>query len=125
MLHKVSAGALSFLAANTTNISPLPEVSATKLSGPDHLDPFSVVSWRLETEITTLIEPVDARKHLFQSDKTYWLVGLAGDLGQSLCDWMADHGARFIVLMSRTRRVEEPWIKKHKTNGVTVSFMAG
>ena len=125
MLRKVSLGALSSLAGGTKNIPPFPEVSANDVSEQGHLDPFSVVNWRLETNVTTLLEPVDARKHIFQSDKTYWLVGLAGDLGQSLCDWMADHGARFIVLMSRTRRVEEPWIKKHENNGVIVTFMAG
>ncbi|PVH71608.1 hypothetical protein DL98DRAFT_471444 [Cadophora sp. DSE1049] len=126
ILRKASSSALSFLAgADTPDISPLPEVSAMEASQPGHLDPLSVVSWRLETKVTTLMEPVDARKQLFQGDKTYWLVGLAGDLGQSLCDWMADHGARYIVLMSRTRRVEEPWIKKHEANGVTVTFMAG
>ncbi|KAL2071876.1 hypothetical protein VTL71DRAFT_13111 [Oculimacula yallundae] len=102
-----------------------PEISVVDTSRTDIVDPFSIVNWRLEKAVTTLMEPVDARKNIFPGDKTYWLVGLAGDLGQSLVDWMADHGARYFVLMSRTRRVEDNWIKKHQLNGTTIIFMAG
>jgi hypothetical protein len=126
ILHSANSFALSLIhSAPLIDTALLPEVSLTEISDSSHQDPFSVVNWRSETKVTTLLESVDARRHIFQGDKTYWLVGLAGDLGQSLCDWMADHGARYIVLMSRSRRVEDNWIRKHKANGVTIIFLAG
>ncbi|KAH7350679.1 hypothetical protein BKA65DRAFT_243259 [Rhexocercosporidium sp. MPI-PUGE-AT-0058] len=126
ILHHASSIALSLVSGtNVPAASSLPEVSVTDISLSDRLDLFSIVNWRVERTITTLLEPVDARKNIFQRDKTYWLVGLAGDLGQSLCDWMVDHGARYFVLMSRTKRVEENWIRKHKANDVTILFLVG
>lgn len=127
MLHSAKSFALAYLqSADSTNTSSLPEISLSEVSKSDHQpNPLSVINWRSESKVTTLLESVDARKQLFKDNKTYWLVGLAGDLGQSLCDWMADHGARYIVLMSRSRRVENNWVKKHKANGTTIIFMKG
>jgi short-subunit dehydrogenase/acyl carrier protein len=53
------------------------------------------------------------------------MVGLAGDLGQSICDWMIDHGARNIVLTSRSNKVPERWINACRARGATVAFVAG
>jgi hybrid polyketide synthase/nonribosomal peptide synthetase ACE1 len=102
-----------------------PTVNLDEIAGANDVHPFSIVNWRSRSQVATLIEPVDAGKNIFQEDKTYWLVGLAGDLGQSICDWMAYPGARCIVLTSRNRRVEDNWINKHKENGVTISWLAG
>jgi hypothetical protein len=124
-LHHANIFACSLLSSKTTDLLPLPGFGLAELSPPPHHDPFSVIAWHSETKVTTLIEPVDSKKNIFQSNKTFWLVGLAGDLGQSLCDWMAEHGARYIVLMSRTRRVEDNWIRRHKANGVSIIFMTG
>ncbi|KAI1800660.1 putative hybrid NRPS/PKS enzyme [Daldinia bambusicola] len=60
----------------------------------------------------------------FQGDKTYWLVGLTGGLGLSLCEWMAQHGARYLVVSSRSPKVDKRWLKKMKQLGVTVKVMA-
>ena len=86
---------------------------------------FSMVNWCAEPTVPTMIEPVDTRKDLFEKEKTYWLVGLAGDLGQSICDWMIDHGARYIVLTSRSPKVPSEWIQAHAAAGATIACLLG
>lgn len=86
---------------------------------------FSVVNWCAEPTVPTMIEPVDTRKDLFEKEKTYWLVGLAGDLGKSICDWMIDHGARYIVLTSRSPKVPSEWIQAHAAAGATIACLLG
>ena len=86
---------------------------------------FSMVNWCAEPTVPIMIEPVDTRKDLFEKEKTYWLVGLAGDLGQSICDWMIDHGARYIVLTSRSPKVPSEWIQAHAAAGATIACLLG
>jgi SAM-dependent methyltransferase len=86
---------------------------------------FSMVNWHGESTVPIMIEPVDTRKDLFEKEKTYWLVGLTGDLGQSICDWMIDHGARYIVLTSRSPKVPSEWIQAHAAAGATIACLLG
>lgn len=95
------------------------------LNGAVKTGPLSIVDWRGETTVPTLVEPVEERKDLFEDRKTYWLVGLAGDLGQSLCDWMISHGARYIVLTSRTPQVAREWIQAREAKGITIACLSG
>ncbi|OLN95800.1 Polyketide synthase-nonribosomal peptide synthetase 1 [Colletotrichum chlorophyti] len=71
------------------------------------------------------VEPADRRPGLFRGDETYWLVGLAGDMGRSLCDWMIEHGARYIVLSSRNPRLPLDWLEAHQAKeGVHIAGIA-
>lgn len=88
-------------------------------------EPLAVVQWQHDEILPVILEPVDSSKRLFQDNKTYWMVGLAGDLGQSICDWMIEHGARYIVLTSRTPRVPKEWIESHTANGITIQLVPG
>jgi hybrid polyketide synthase/nonribosomal peptide synthetase ACE1 len=56
----------------------------------------------------------------FAMDKTYWLVGLTGGLGLSLCKWMACQGARYIALSSRCPVIDDGWVQDMARNGCTV-----
>ncbi|KAI1193519.1 putative PKS-NRPS protein [Nemania serpens] len=56
----------------------------------------------------------------FSDDKTYWLVGLTGGLGLSLCNWMIDHGARYIVITSRNPKVNPKWLANAESRGAVV-----
>lgn len=75
----------------------------------------SIVQWSGERGVPVRVEPITLRKDLFVPDKTYWLIGLAGDLGRSICDFMISQGARYIVLSSRNPVVDEEWIEHHRT----------
>ncbi|KAK8093559.1 PKS-NRPS hybrid synthetase [Apiospora hydei] len=54
------------------------------------------------------INPI-VEETLFRPDATYLLVGLTRDLGQSLCRLFIRHGARHIVLCSRSPNLELKW----------------
>ncbi|CAI4215820.1 unnamed protein product [Parascedosporium putredinis] len=60
----------------------------------------------------------------FSKDKTYWMVGLTGSLGLSLCEWMAQHGAKYIALSSRNPRVDDGWKQAMADLGCTVRVFA-
>lgn len=84
-----------------------------------------LVNWCTDLQVPVTVKPVDASRNLFSQDRTYWLVGLAGNLGRSICDWMAKQGAKYIVVTSRSPKVPQEWISLHKTQGVTVASVAG
>lgn len=63
-------------------------------------DSFSIINWsskRLVPELQQAFDPAT----MFSSTKTYLLVGLTGELGQSLCKFMVLSGVRYIVVASR------------------------
>lgn len=69
---------------------------------------LTVMDWRVplvSVEVPEIDEGV-----IFGSNKTYVLVGLAGELGQSIARWMVQHGAKHIVLTSRRPKVDPRFI---------------
>ncbi|KAJ5682101.1 uncharacterized protein N7477_002041 [Penicillium maclennaniae] len=80
--------------------------------------PQCLVSWdspRLPVQILPATKVAT-----FAKDKTYWLVGLTGGLGLSLCKWMARQGARYIALSSRNPKIDDDWVRGMARNGCTV-----
>jgi pseurotin A synthetase (hybrid polyketide synthase/nonribosomal peptide synthetase) len=64
---------------------------------------FTVLDWTETTKSTVMLErirPIDLTTVL-SPEKTYVLVGLTGDMGESLCRLMASHGARYFIVASR------------------------
>ncbi|KAL2173167.1 polyketide synthase [Thermothelomyces heterothallicus CBS 202.75] len=86
-------------------------------------DPLTVVDWTTATVLPARVTRFDIIP-LFKSDKTYWLCGLSGALGISLCDWMIDRGVKYLVLTSRNPKVDQGWIDNHAANGVTVRTLS-
>lgn len=64
----------------------------------------SVISWSDLQSLEIQIKPA-THGRLFADQKTYFLVGLTGDVGFSLCEWMANHGARYFAIASRNPAV--------------------
>jgi hybrid polyketide synthase/nonribosomal peptide synthetase ACE1 len=60
---------------------------------------------------------------IFQDDKTYLLIGMSGQVGQSLCQWMVEHGARYVVLTSRQPQVHAEFIASMERLGATVEAL--
>ncbi|KAI1778541.1 Nonribosomal peptide synthetase 14 [Hypoxylon cercidicola] len=60
----------------------------------------AVVDWTGAQKLTVTQTPLVTRG-LFSPNKTYLLVGLTGQIGQSMCRWMVGCGARHIVVTSR------------------------
>ncbi|KAH8753456.1 hypothetical protein BGZ57DRAFT_958474 [Hyaloscypha finlandica] len=84
-------------------------------------EPLSVVDWNVPS-VEISLKPIDTG-NIFRADGTYLLVGLSGELGQSLCQWMVEHGAKNVVLTSRKPKVSPAFIKRIERLGATATFM--
>ncbi len=81
-------------------------VSLERLAGEERTeDPLTIVDWTAATSVPAKVTRFDITP-LFKGDKTYWLCGLSGALGISLCDWMIDRGVRYLVLTSRNPKID-------------------
>jgi len=107
--------------SNITQGEPIPSISDIVLNSPSGETTF--FSWNSTPSVPVQITPVDAEP-LFSSDKTYWLVGLTGGLGLSLCEWMVQHGAKYVVLTSRNPQVDSLWETQMKAQGSVVRIYA-
>ncbi|EAW15062.1 PKS-NRPS hybrid synthetase psoA [Aspergillus clavatus NRRL 1] len=84
----------------------------------------AVVDWTGAQSITLIQRPVDTR-NLFSPKKTYLLVGLTGQIGQSMCRWMVQCGARHIVVTSRNPEKQgQLWKEELLRQGVNIVIEA-
>ncbi|KAJ2995920.1 hypothetical protein NUW58_g1137 [Xylaria curta] len=83
---------------------------------------LTVIDWT-PPSVPAKVLPIDTGI-LFRSDKTYLLVGMAGELGQSLCGWMVAHGARHVVLCSRNPKVNPKFVAAMKKKGADIRPMS-
>lgn len=113
-LHTLSEATQTF---NLKSVSAQDLVNKVAL-----VDPLAVVDWTDPTLLPVNVTRVDS-ENLFKSNKTYWMVGLSGALGISLCDWMIDKGATYLVLTSRNPKIDPAWISAHERNGVIVTII--
>lgn len=81
-----------------------------------------IVNWNY-AKLPVQVRPASAQVR-FGKDKTYWLVGLTGGLGLSLCQWMARQGARYIALSSRKPKIDDEWLRQMATQGCTIRVFA-
>ncbi|CAJ2510598.1 Uu.00g062230.m01.CDS01 [Anthostomella pinea] len=88
---------------DTFSTVPLHELQ----SRPQHW-PFQIVDWRTDRNAVQTIDYL-AEKQLFSPRKTYLMIGLTRDLGQSICRLLVEHGARHIVLASRNPNTSPKW----------------
>ncbi|KAI3396960.1 hypothetical protein diail_11360 [Diaporthe ilicicola] len=113
------------LGINKATGNCLPSIRLEKLVGAPGIDTIrpAIVDWTVSTGVPVQISTVDSQV-TFKSDKTYVLFGLTSDLAQSVCDWMASHGARNIVLTSRNPKVDATWIELLGKSGVRLEVFA-
>ncbi|KAE8134361.1 hypothetical protein BDV38DRAFT_164443 [Aspergillus pseudotamarii] len=77
----------------------------------------NIVNFECNNAVLATVAPLDCTG-LFSSDKTYWMIGLNSELGLSICRWMIVHGARHIVITSRSGKVDAQWLDEiQSTNG--------
>ncbi|EPS29069.1 hypothetical protein PDE_04017 [Penicillium oxalicum 114-2] len=86
--------------------------------------PLAVVDWQSTSHVPALIRPVD-HYPMLKSNKTYWLVGLTGSLGLSLCAWMIHQGAQNVVLTSRNPKIDQIILQELRSLGARVEVYAG
>lgn len=83
------------------------------------VEPLTVVDWASTSAVSARARPVDSLVS-FPGNKTYWLVGLTGGVGLSLCEWMVQRGARSFVISSRSPNIEAAWLDEMHAKGVVV-----
>ena len=93
-----------------------------------HVLNFSVLETPLtvadcsDSPVSVKIQSIDTGV-IFRADKTYFLLGLAGEVGQSLCQWMVEHGAKYVALTSRQPRVHTDFIRSMEAMGATIKIL--
>ncbi|RMD39967.1 hypothetical protein DV735_g5157, partial [Chaetothyriales sp. CBS 134920] len=98
---------------------PLAEVSLHPAVG----EPLAVVDWNSSESVTAKVLPIDSGT-IFRPDGTYLLAGMAGELGQSLAEWMILHGARYVVLASRNPNENGKLVESmQKHHAAVIKFM--
>ncbi|KAL4985523.1 hypothetical protein BDW68DRAFT_179645 [Aspergillus falconensis] len=99
----------------TISLHEIPQVKI------DDQEPLTMIDWTAETTIPIDITPAD-HDLSFAPDRTYLLVGLTGDLGQSLCEWFIEHGAKQLILTSRNpdAQISKKWLDSVTASGITV-----
>lgn len=83
------------------------KLSGSTISGSIRRPFTSILDWRAGPVEVAL--PSSNGRQLFSASKTYLLMGMTGELGQSLCRFMIDAGARHVVLASRSPDFGEHW----------------
>ena len=81
----------------------------------------SVLDWTASPTVPVRVELADHR-NLFSKDKTYLMVGLTADVGNSLCEWMVSKGAKYLVLTSRNPQLSEEWLNMMKDMGAVITI---
>ncbi|KAK5996196.1 Hybrid PKS-NRPS synthetase lepA [Cladobotryum mycophilum] len=82
----------------------------------------TIIDWKRDGPVNSIIEPLQAHK-IFSPNKTYFLVGMAGELGQSLCRFMVKGGAWYIVLASCNPKENPYWILELRLTGADVRIV--
>lgn len=82
-----------------------------------------IVDWTGSAKVPVRVATVESEVK-FRGDRTYVLFGLTSDLAQSICDWMASHGARNIVLTSRNPKIDGDWVELLAKKGVRLEAFA-
>ncbi|KAK1979519.1 putative hybrid NRPS/PKS enzyme [Colletotrichum cereale] len=78
-----------------------------------------VIDWTGDPIIRLTQRPLDPR-NLFSPRKTYILIGLSGQIGESMCRWMVVNGARNIVVTSRNPDKKAFWKEELKELGANI-----
>ncbi|KAI1077856.1 hypothetical protein F5B20DRAFT_550573 [Whalleya microplaca] len=103
----------AFVAVNHNNkaeikilpVRTLPGSSSNNLAYP------SIVDWREQHDnVSVQVKPL-MPTGIFSASRTHLMVGLNGDLGQSICSYMARNGARYIAITSRRGEVNRDWLQ--------------
>ena len=80
---------------------------------------FTVLNWTEDMFIPELQQQVKPSM-VFSRSKTYLLVGLTGELGQSLCKLMVQNGVRYLVSVSRNPNPKPKWRDELQAMGAKV-----
>ena len=102
------------------NVLRIDQLAAAEVS---KLSPSYLVDWKPSGPLPLTVSPIRSET-LLNPSKTYFLVGMAGGLGLSVCRWMVEMGARHLMITSRKPDVSSEWLHDAKTRGLDVRIEA-
>ncbi|KAI0163993.1 hypothetical protein GGR57DRAFT_271927 [Xylariaceae sp. FL1272] len=102
------------LQANALSLANIAAVSGSR-------EDLTVIDWDAGS-VNAEVLPI-VTDSLFRADKTYLLAGMTGELGHSLCGWMVAHGARNVILSSRSPKVDAGFIDDMKKCGANIKSL--
>ncbi|KAJ0418299.1 lovastatin nonaketide synthase [Aspergillus carlsbadensis] len=122
------ASAISSAFLLSQGLPSSPNMSVTKIVDADcqtlskpARDPV-IIDWRRTDPISAILPALDPQEY-FAEDKTYFLVGMAGELGQSLCTYMVANGARYLVVASRNPPADAHWVSELRKLGADLRMI--
>jgi aspyridone synthetase (hybrid polyketide synthase/nonribosomal peptide synthetase) len=98
-------------------VLPLSNLSQTRDGKFERLS--AVVDWNRDSPVNAIIRALDPHT-LLSPNKTYFLVGMASELGQSLSYFLVRSGARYIVLSSRNPKADQNWLLDLRAVGIDI-----
>lgn len=123
-LENASRKAISWLSKKENALFGQSVLAAGDLtSAKDDLPLMTIIDWAVDSDVPVKVQPIE-NKIFFSADKTYWLAGLSGGLGLSLCEWMIRHGAKHVALTSRRPDIRSEWLEKMESLGGNVTIMS-
>lgn len=102
---------------------PIDNLPTNRASTPYQFGPLDLVEWECAEHVVAVVKPLDIST-MFFNDKTYFLVGLTGELGLGLCNWMIDNGARHLALSSRKPDIDLSILDSWKRKGANVQVFS-
>lgn len=120
---KSSMGAPSTVISTFVAATPIDKLPSNRATAPHTFGALDMVDWACVEHVSAVVKPLDTSK-MFSDDKTYFLVGLTGELGLGLCNWMLDNGARHLALSSRKPNINPRMLNDWKRKGANVRVFA-
>ena len=107
-----------------SDVAPTMVAVPALIGSNDPIRPFQIIDWKAERSVSQIVKPL-AGTRLLNPAKTYVLIGLTRDFGQSLCTLFVQQGARHVVLSSRNPpKVAPKWQTEMLSRGITIRFEA-
>ncbi|KAK8104542.1 ketoacyl-synt-domain-containing protein [Apiospora kogelbergensis] len=119
-LQSSLTGVVAFVLKNSPLRLNIGDIQGQKV---DDLHPATVIDWAVSGAPLAKVIPLQHNR-LFSADKTYLLIGLSGDMGLSIAEWMIKHGARHIVVSSRNPKVPRSFIEHIERKGAELRVVA-
>lgn len=82
-----------------------------------------VVDWKQDESVAVRVLPAE-QSIKFRTDRTYFMIGLTGEVGLALTRWMVERGARHLALSSRNPKIEQAWLELVEAEGAIVKTYA-
>ncbi|KAH8171057.1 AMP-binding enzyme domain-containing protein [Sarocladium implicatum] len=105
--------------SEVTGVEVVKAAALTSLDSSSLVSKTYIVDWSERESLLLTVPPLEL-EGLFRPDKTYFMVGAAGGLGLSICQWMIRNGARYMVIASRNPQISPSVMDDARRVGATI-----